>query len=290
MIDKLKKLFKSLNYYFNGIYQLIDDENLFLMSSAITFNLITCIIPLILIIFSVIGNILTYDAIQNKIYNFIENTIPYPSTARYIEIIIEDRVNEFIAFKNSAGFLGAIGLFITASSLFNSLSVILNKIYEINKRKNFILAKLRDIGLIIITILLLSLYILIVPLLELFIKLIKYLPFLNIVNFPTVNYLFVNIISFVIVFLIFYLIYTILPYKLLKNEIRIVSAFTSSILWTIAKLVFGYYLIKFASFNKIYGTYAVFVIVVFWVYYTSMILVIGASIGHLYDKKHNNNL
>lgn len=285
MKNKIKNIYESLKYYFTGVYQIIENDNLFLMSSAITFNILTCIIPLIFIIFSIIGNILSYEVVQTKIFMFVENIIPYESTARYIEQIIDERVKEFVNFKKTAGYIGGIGLFITASSLFNTLSVVLNKTFEIQVKKSYIYVKLRDIALIFLVIVLLAVYILVIPIIELFFKLIKILPIVNIFHVPLINSFLIYLVSFILVLTVFYIIFTVIPYKLLPSKVRFVSALVTTIFWLIAKFIFGYYLIKFATFNRIYGTYAVFIIVIFWVYYTSMILVIGAAVGHLYNKK-----
>jgi len=283
--NQFKSIFNNLKYYLMGIYQIIDNDNLFLMASAITFNILTCVIPLIFIIFAVVGNILSYEVVQDKIFNFVENLIPYQSTARYIEQIIEERVREFVAFKNTAGWIGGVGLFITASSLFNTLSVVLNKTYEIEVKKSFIYVKLRDVLLIILVILLLAIYILIIPIIELFLKIIKLLPFVNIFYIPIINSFFIYSFSFIIVLGIFYIIFTVIPHKLLPAKVRLISAFYTTFFWLVAKFIFGYYLIKFATFSRIYGTYAVFIIVIFWIYYSSMILIIGAAIGHLYKNR-----
>ena len=41
---------------------------------------------------------------------------------------------------------------------------------------------------------------------------------------------------------------------------------------------------------KIYGTYVLFVVVAFWIYYSSIVFIIGAEIGKLYsDRKYAIN-
>ncbi len=58
-----------------------------------------------------------------------------------------------------------------------------------------------------------------------------------------------------------------------------------AILWVTAKVLFGIYLSTFKTFSRIYGAYALGVVVAFWIYYTSAVFIIGAEIGKLFDER-----
>ena len=58
-----------------------------------------------------------------------------------------------------------------------------------------------------------------------------------------------------------------------------VGAFWAALLWETAKQLFGFYLYNFAAFGKIYGAYALVVVVAFWIFYASIVFIIGAEIG-----------
>jgi len=40
-----------------------------------------------------------------------------------------------------------------------------------------------------------------------------------------------------------------------------------------------------ATLNRIYGTYALIVVVAFWIYYSSILFLVGAEIGQLYRER-----
>jgi len=76
------------------------------------------------------------------------------------------------------------------------------------------------------------------------------------------------------------------PKEISTNPKRaFISALSSSILWEIAKRIFGYYIYHSSMINKIYGTYAIMLIVIFWIYYSSLTFIIGAEIGQLYRER-----
>jgi membrane protein len=55
-----------------------------------------------------------------------------------------------------------------------------------------------------------------------------------------------------------------------------------ALLWEAAKQAFAFYTSKYANYDKVYGTLGGVVGLVFWIYYTSMILLLGAEIANLY--------
>lgn len=62
-----------------------------------------------------------------------------------------------------------------------------------------------------------------------------------------------------------------------------------AILWEIAKQGFAWYLSEFGQkgYNKMYGSLGGLIGLVFWIYYTSMILLLGAEIAKLYSDKQD---
>lgn len=281
----LEKIAYRVHYYTVGLFRKIDEENVFLNASALTFNILTCILPTILILFSVLGMFLSTATVQQRIISFIDTTIPYQSASQYIKNIVNERMHEFIQYKGIAGIIGLFGLFFTASSLFSTLSTILNKIYNVQKKKNALAAKVRDFFMIIVVLVFTFLSVTVVPVINVIMSVSSQIPLLNFIHISYLTKLIFSLASFIIIFILFYFIYTYLPYQKIQRRVRILSAITAVILWEVAKKVFGYYLYEFATFNKIYGTYAVFVVVIFWVYYSCVLLIISAAIGQLYRER-----
>jgi membrane protein len=59
----------------------------------------------------------------------------------------------------------------------------------------------------------------------------------------------------------------------------------AAIFWVGAKILFGMYLSNFTTFSKIYGAYALGIVVAFWIYYTAAVFILGAEIGKLFDER-----
>ena len=274
-----------LKHYFGGLYDRTDQHHLFLFSGGLAFSLFTCIIPLILIVFWILGNFLSSEEMELQIINFINTVIPYSEYADFVKQIIFSRVEEVIELKNVAGVLGFVGLFFAASGFFSSMRTVLNKINGTDIDVNIFLGKLRDFLVILVAILLFFASILALPFLELFKSIAESTPYLQFFNHPIFQQLFTILASLFIMLVLMYLFYSFIPTSKIKHRSALVGALWASLFWVGMKILFGYYLANFQTWGKIYGTYALVIVIAFWIYYTAAVFIIGAEIGKLFDER-----
>jgi membrane protein len=95
----------------------------------------------------------------------------------------------------------------------------------------------------------------------------------------------ISVISFILIFIMFFIFYDFIPYENFNKKVPAIAALSATILWEIARRIFGFYIAHIGSLNKIYGAYALTIVVAFWIYYTSIVLIIGAEIGQLYRER-----
>ena len=66
-----------------------------------------------------------------------------------------------------------------------------------------------------------------------------------------------------------------------------VSALWATLLWELAKQLFGLYVSYSANLSRVYGAYVFIVAVILWLYYSSVVVIVGAEIGQLYIDRHS---
>lgn len=274
-----------VEHYGGGLYKRIDEHHVFLLGGGLAFSLILCIIPFVLIIFAVLGLVLDSAYMQYQINLLIDTVIPYYQYSEFVKKIIFTRINEVIEYKNIAGIIGVLGLLFTASGLFSSMRTVLNKVFAIDKDVHFLLGKLRDFALVFMVILIFFLTTLLAPALDLFRQTAVNFKSLQFLNAPIFEHFFFSLVSFTIIFIVFIVLYLTVPVKKLRNKSTIMSALWAAILWEAAKQLFGYYIYHSSSLGKIYGAYALVVVVAFWIYYSSVVFIIGAEIGKLFEER-----
>lgn len=295
----LFQYFRSmLFYYIKGLYHKIDDQNTFLLSGGLAFSFFTCILPMILIVFSFIGIVMAIPEVTDQITRVIDTLVPYHRTANYIEKIIFERIHEFKILKTVTGIIGIIGLLFAASGLFSSMRTILNLTFQVKEIRNVLIGKLRDLGMVLLVIAFFLLLMSILPVLDILVSFTDKFELFNLIHLGDIIGYFlsvaVSLISFILVFIMFGLIYYLIPYARLPIKVVTIGAFWASLFWSIAKELFGYYITHAVTLSRIYGAYVFLVIVAFWIYYSSFIFIVGAEIGQLYRerialKKSENN-
>lgn len=284
---RVKNFWLGVKYYFIHIYEELDKNHAFIFASGLTYNILVCIIPLILIAFSILGNILESQELLIQVSILIDELIPITLYSDKIRQILFKQINEFIKYKTLVGILGIVGLFFSASGLFSTLRTILNNIFGIEKGKSIFIAKLRDFGMVTLTILFLFIIVLINPIFQIIRNLIGKISFFEGINLTIFENLFFQFVPFIFTFLLMLSIYGLVPYRKMKKRIYFVSAFWATILLELAKLGFSYYVTNIANYSKIYGNLAFGIVTALWLYIISLIFILAAIIGQIYRKKNN---
>ena len=285
LTPSFRKLKEFSKHYFGGLYQRMDDHHIFLFGGGLAFSIFICIVPFVLIIFSLLGSVLDSTYMQYQINLLIETVIPYYQYAEFVKKIIFARITEVIQYKTIAGIVGAFGLLFAASGLFSSMRTILNKIFGLESEEPVLLAKLKDFALVLLVILIFFVSTVLMPVFNVLRKAANKIYSIQFLQSGLMEDIILSIVSLSLIFILFSILYLVVPKKKIGRKAVFVGAFWAALLWETAKQLFGFYLYNFAAFGKIYGAYALVVVVAFWIFYASIVFIIGAEIGKLYSER-----
>jgi membrane protein len=87
--------------------------------------------------------------------------------------------------------------------------------------------------------------------------------------------------STVVIFTAAVLMYVFVPDRRTPLRVAAISAVATAVLWLLAQYLFGFYIQHAVTLKRIYGAYLLVIAVVFWVYYSSLVFILGAEIGQL---------
>jgi len=280
-----KKLIDFFNHYVVELFRRMEKHNLFLAAGGISFSLFLGIIPFILLIFSLLGNIFDQVIIEEQITNLLDKAIPYPAYASYVERIIISRLPQVIELKTSAFWFGVIGLTFTSTWIFSSVRTILNQIFDVKVERGFLYGLLRDIMMVLLLLILVSFATFIIPAVNIIYKLTNNTEFIQKLNISSVWNSIVYVSSLALMFGLFFALYYLIPYEKLGKKVAAMSAFWTTLLWEVARIIFGYYVNNILTTNPFYGAFVLIIAVLFWVYYSACLFIIGAEIGELYRER-----
>jgi YihY family inner membrane protein len=291
----LKEIAGFFKHYFGGLIKRIDEHNLFFSAAGISYSLFLGMIPFILLVFSLLGNIFDTQTLEAQIAQIIDTVIPYPTYADYMKHVIQSRLPEVIVYKTIAGFIGIIGLIFTSTWIFSSMRTILNQIFHTEIQKHALIGLLRDIGMVLLLVLFITFSTFILPALNIMMEAADNTTLFNSFNLTDLGDTIIRVISILFMLGMFFLLFYLIPYEKLKKRVALLSAFWTTLLWEVARNIFGYYIRYFFGSSAIYGAFVLIVVILLWVFYSSCIFIIGAEIGQLYrerrlQRKENLNI
>lgn len=272
-------------------------KDVFFNASAITFNLFLCAIPFTLILISILGYVLTFEAAFDELIRYARELFPSFTIERQggdvIEgaITLESLIMPMVEARRIFGIVGIVVLMFFAQGLFHSLKHVLFDVFDIAERKHPILELVYNFftfgvvgGVFLfftIAISLLSLYPLnytVIPMTD------------TVLELGWISDVLTFIVPLVFTPFLFYVIYRYISEKRMSRKLSLISAMIYTLLFEGAKLGVGVYLeYAITSYRYFYQGYTVLIIIGIWVFYAAALFVITAILSRAYQDVYEEN-
>ena len=268
-----------MNKFFKFIKILVrksSENEVILIANALTYKLLLSIFPFIIFIMTLIGffnlNVDSY---------IIELSAKLPLPIKQILLVFLDEV---IYTKNismlSTSFLITI---YSASTGFNSIIQCLNKIYDIELNKGFLIQRGTSIMLVFIFTLLINSFLFIFIFSD-YIKtlIIKYTSLEFIPYFLDSTFLYVFI--YLVLLIIILVVYKLAIFKKVSLKSILPGAIITAFGWIVLSKGFNIYINNFSKYSKIYGSIGGIFVLVIWINIISLLLLLGGQINAILEK------
>ena len=276
---------KDLWQLLKGAANKFGKDNPIMLAGTLAFFTIIAIPPIIIIIISVIGYFIGEQAISHEIYRELQYLIGEEG-AKFIQEIV--RSYESSEKENIWGTIFGVIVFLLASSTFfviiqNSL----NHVWHVKPKPKYGMLKvLKDRLISFGMILSLGFFMLVSLLLDSILAFFgNYLK--DIMPNLTVAMVYVGeyIISFGLTTLVFASMFKFLPDAKVEWRVVWVGALTTAILFTLGKVLIGLGLGN-SDISNMYGAAGSVIIILLWVFYSSLIIFFGAEVTQQYAEKY----
>jgi membrane protein len=286
-MSKMKQVKKYFNVFKDAGAAFIDD-NCIKLSAALSYYTIFSIGPLLVIVISLSGLFFGQDAVRGRLFGQIEGLVGAAAAAQIQDIIknIQDTQTGTIGT-----IVGAIILVIGATGIFTEIQDSINFIWSLRAKPKrgllkLIINRLLSFSLIISLGFLLLVSLVISALMDLLNdRLARVFPAPTVYIFYVLNLLSV----FVIISILFAIIFKVLPDGKIKWKDAFVGASFTAILFLIGKAAIGFYIGK-STLGVTYGAAASIIIILTWVYYTSIILYFGAEFTKIFALEYGGGI
>lgn len=258
------------------------------LAGTTAFFAVFAMAPLIIIIVSLTGIWLGQEEIQTKLFEQI-NQFLGEQGAHYIQGIVENFQDTRTSI--TATIVGFVIFIFISTTFFSVLQASLNNIWRIRaKPRNNLLKTLYDRLISFGLILILGFIMLVSFMIDAALSLFKdYLhdsfPRLTIVIIHVGNF----IVFFAIVMVIVALIYRFLPDAHIKWKVTWVGAFITALLFVAGKAIISFGLGS-TNIGAMYGAAGSLVIILLWVFYSSLIFFFGAEITQQYAELYSHDI
>ncbi|MEJ0032718.1 MAG: YihY/virulence factor BrkB family protein [Bacteroidota bacterium] len=257
-------------------------DDSFSYASSIAFSTIFSL-PAILIIALAIGSTFyERNIVQEELINQVGRLVG-SETSKEIELILAQA--SFDSTGWWAKIVGIVTLVVSATTVFMSLQNSLNKIWGIKAKPErgwlkYIINRLLSLAMVISFAFVLLVSLVVDTVLVVFQEMLsRVMEGVTLYLVTGLNLL----ISLGIVTVIFGLLFKVLPDAKIRWRHVWVGALITTLLFTLGKYLIGFYLGN-SSFNTAYGAAGSLVIILLWVYYSTVIFLFGAELTQTYAK------
>jgi membrane protein len=191
--------------------------------------------------------------------------------------VLEENIEEVIRSRGAIGAVSLALLLWSGSAMFGAVGRSLNRVWDVPKDRPFHMRKLRDLGMALGTgvLFLMSLGATTV---------FSVLRNLDIPLFSTFSDVGARMLGFLFSIGIFLVLYKLMPNTRTYWRYVWPGAVVAAVLFEIAKTLFVLYLDHFARYESVYGSVASVIVLLFWIYISAFIMILGAELSAEYGR------
>jgi membrane protein len=278
----MRRRIKWIYSYITQVFKEFSADNILKYSASLAYYTVFSIAPLLVIISTLSGIFFGKEAVNGEVYKQLKGLVGDTAAIQIQEIIknIHLTGNNFFA-----SVISIVILLIGATSIFGEVQDSLNKIWGLRVKTKKIWWKLILTRLLSFSLILSIGFIMIVSLILNAIVsafgnfLSRYIQHFSVYFIETSE----AVLSFIVATFLFSLMFKLLPDAKIKWKDVLFGGFITAIFFTLGKLAIAYYLGK-SNLTTLYGAAGSIIIIMVWVYYSSIILYLGAE----FTKVHAN--
>lgn len=285
----------GFTYYMRGLYREFVDKTVFLYAQAIAFKALITFVPLMILATGIAGNVMQRQRPFSYVESLVREFLPSYQSEQLMGF-----VSQLQQASGTLTIIGLAGLAITAITLFTTLRIILSQIFkdEWHRHRSILGGYAFDFRMALQVGLVFTISIaatLIFQGLDDSWGVIQRILGNDSVwleqgwhnVFEWISVLLPFVLSLAMFFMLFYFV----PIPRPPWRSVAVGATVTAILWEAAKYAFAFYATRIGYFDRSWlsalgETFSIVIFIVFWAYYSGMVLIIGALVTLLHERRH----
>ena len=280
---------KKAIVYLKRLIKSVVGNDFFGMASEMSYMCCLGIFPLMLFLTGVFGWAGKHEFLR-PIFVFMSSIMPGDSM-ELIQTVLKE-----VIFYTKGGYWAALGFVITLFLTTNMLAIIskgLNRAYKINETRSFVYTRVMAFLMVCVNTAVLFITINLIIFGKVFLNFC--VAYLNLGEDVASMWLFLRWpIAFLALYIMAFLQYYLLPDltgpEMLKLRSTVPGTFFFCVSWLLGSWGFSIYVNNLHTYNFVYGTIGAFAVLMVWLYYTSLLILVGAEINsQVYNRLEISN-
>ncbi|WP_160064654.1 virulence factor BrkB family protein [Psychromonas sp. L1A2] len=266
LVEKIK-LFYNYGIF---LWKRSEEDNIKVPAGHLAYVTLLSIVPCLAVVFYMLSAFPMFSELNKIIENLIYNNfVPTAGDA------VKEHMTGFIENTKKMSMMGIASLVVIALLLISTIDQTINRIWRCNKKRSPIQAftiywTILSLGPIIIGgSIALSSYI---------------FSIVKTDGFLSIGQQVLSFMPFVFSWLAFAGVYTLVPHQRVRLRYAMIGGFIAALLFSLATDLFTLYITNFPSQQIIYGALAVIPIMFVWIYFSWLIVLIGAEVTATLDE------
>jgi len=284
----MKKKVISVYTYLKQVFKEFLEDDILKYSASLAYYTIFSLAPMLIVIISLSSILFAKEAMQGHIYGQIKDLVG-PDAAIQIQDLVKNI--QLTGHGFFASVISIIVLLIGATGIFGEVQDSLNKIWglRVKTKKTWwklILNRILSFSLIVSIGFIMMVSLLLNAVISAFGNYLgRYFSNFSVTFIQVTD----NILTFVATTFLFGLMFKLLPDAKIKWKDVLIGGLITSFFFTLGKLGIGYYLGR-SNLATLYGAAGSVIIIMVWVYYSAVILYLGAEFTKVYAKLHGGKI
>ena len=278
----ISRIYRDVADFVTRVYNKAGSDDIFFLAGGIAFNFLLAAVPFLLLLIAIFGYVLQANIADpvEAAGRYIDSLFPSPELRESARQLVGDVIDQ----RSQLGILGILLLVWVSTRVIGSLRSALRAVFDIQEDRGIIAGKIFDAKMVVvagtlflantsITIILEAVQTYGVELLglsasdevQLFQKFIA------------------QMLAYAFILVMFVLMYRYLPARRIPWRIAGAAAIFTGVAFELLKAIFAWYVANVADYRNPYGAFEAIVLLIFWIYYSAMVFVLGGEVGQVYE-------
>ncbi len=272
--------------YIRRVYNNAADDNLFFLAGGVAFSLLLVVVPFILLVVGGLAFLFNQglDVTRTEIHQIVDLLLPPHPLG--VEAPVHDLLDSILRARGPISLFSALGFILFSTRVFGSLRSALSEVFDIEQGRSILIGKLFDVLVTLVATALIIVYMVVTAYLAIATPhgaAIFSRVGLRAEVIGGLGQVLGRVLALAFVVALFYGLYRYLPNRRIRWQPALIGALTTSVLFELARSIYLKATGAVTPGTLYSGSLYVIVSLVFWVYYSAVIFLIGGEVAQAYE-------